>query len=273
MDKVSKLENFMHDKTSLVLLIVLMFVIGVTISQLIFKIDFAQIAKNADGLTKEEAASQYAQREKAKIKQNGTDVILIGPSLNVISIQLSKTCLYIAKQNMTSACPSYKDLVKYDTTDQRYLGKFVEKPYYHRGKPLMTNPSITLKTLTDTIICVDCPYDVFTRSKVITITNNKLTYTKDSDKKIINNTRYEYIGRSIDNCAFATIYYNKLLLEDTINYLKSGCTETYFDEKITIQPELTKHDIKTSKAWKYAEWLKAAKKISKTENCIKSTKC
>jgi len=229
------------------------------------------LVSNAYALTKEEAAAQYAQREKAKIV-SGQDSILIGPSLNVISIQLSKTCLYMIKSNMSSVCPTYKDLVIYDTTNQKYLGKFVEKPYYHRAKSYMTNPSMTLTTLTDTLICVDCPDDVWTKSKVITLTNNKLVYTKDSDKKIVNNTRYEYIGRSVDNCAFATIYYSKLLLEDTINYLKSGCITTNFDEKITIKPELTKHDIKTSKAWQYQQWLKNAKKLAGT-NCIKSKEC
>lgn len=227
---------------------------------------------NAEALTKEQAAEQYAQREQAKLQLNETKALLPNPSLKVISIQLSKTCLYMVQHNMTTSCPTIKDLAKYDTTEQVYLGKFVEKPYYHREKSHLATPGTTLKQLTDYIICVDCPYDVLVHSKSITVTNNKLSYTKDSDKKVVNNTRYEYIGRSVVGCAFATIYYNDILLVDTINYLKNGCKESNFNEKITIKPDLIKHDITTSKAWKHKLWLGEAKKL-KGINCLKSNLC
>jgi hypothetical protein len=193
---------------------------------------------------------------------------MINPYLKVIAIQLTKMC-----QLQTTKCPSYADLVKYDTTDQRAVGKFVDTPTFHRAKSPIKLPSNTLKGLTDYVICVDCPDDILFKSKVITISNNKLSYTKDSDKKVVNNTRYEYIGRVVDEgCGSATIYYNDVLLLDTINYLKSDCKETNFNEKITIKPALTKHDIKTTKMWKYKMMIEEAKKL-KTENCLKSSRC
>ena len=220
----------------------------------------------ADALTKDQATAQYAQREQAKLK-NQTDV-RINPYLKVIAVQLTKMCML-----QPMKCPTYADLTKYDTTDQRSIGKFVDIPYPHRAKSPIKLPSNTLKTLTDYVVCVDCPDDVLFKSKVITISNNKLTYTKDSDKKIVNNTRYEYIGRAVDEgCDYATIFYDDILLVDTINYLKSDCKETNFNEKITIKPALTKHDIKTTKMWKYKKMIEEAKKL-KGINCLKSDKC
>jgi len=238
----------------------MLFTIGLVATLLIVQTSYAY------ALTKEEAASQYAQREQAKLK-NQTDV-RVNPYLKVIAVQLTKMCLL-----QTGKCPSYADLVKYDTTDQKTIGKFVDTPTFHRAKSPIKLPSNALKGLTNYVICVDCPSDVLYKSKVITISNNKLTYTKDSDKKIVNNTRYEYIGRAInEGCSAATIYYDDLLLNDTINYLKSDCKETSFNEKITIKPALTKHDIKTTKMWKYKMMIEEAKKL-KGINCLKSDLC
>jgi len=238
----------------------MLFTIGLVATLLMIQTSYAY------ALTKEEAASQYAQREQAKLK-NQTDV-RINPYLKVIAVQLTKMCLL-----QTGKCPSYADLVKYDTTDQKAIGKFVDTPFPHRAKSPLKLPSNALKGLTDYTICVDCPDDVLFKSKVITISNNKLSYTKDSDKKIVNNTRYEYIGRAIDEgCSSATIYYDDVLLVDTIDYLKSDCKETSFNEKITIKPALIKHDIKTTKMWKYKMMIDEAKKL-KGINCLKSDLC
>jgi len=269
---MSKLEHFMHDKTSLILLVVLAFVIGVTISQLVFKIDFEQIAKNAQGLTKEEAASQYAQREKAKIVQSSTDVELFGPTLNVVSVDISRTC----KMLNSSKCPKLNDLIPFDTTNQKQIGKFIDGK---RANSQIKNPSIYFRNNNTFTICVDCPFDIYKYSKHITV-DLPFIYKDNKDRKV-NNTRYEYHNRYETNCVDVRVAWlphllvNKTtinLLNDTINYIKSGCIETEYNEKVTIIMPTTKHDIKTSQAWKYAEWLKQAKKLSGT-NCLKSTEC
>jgi len=270
---MSKLEHFMHDKTSLILLVVLMFVVGVTISQLVFKIDFEQIAKNAQGLTKEEAASQYAAREKAKIKQNGTDVELFGQTLNVVSVDISRTCKIL---NSTK-CPNLNELIPFDTTNQKQIGKFIDGK---RTKSQIKNPSIYFQNNDTFTVCVDCPFDIYKYSKHITV-DLPFTYKDNKDRKV-NNTRYEYHNRYEANCVEVRVAWlpNLIvnnsrinLVNDTINYLKSGCIETQYNEKVTIFTPFIKHDIKTTKQWQYDQWLKEAKKISKTENCIKSTKC
>ena len=225
---------------------------------------------SADGLTKESAAKQYAQRDLAR--QNSGETELVGPSLNVITIELSKTCYQAVKENNTTKCPSYGTLRQYDTSDQRYLGKFITKNgMLVRDKPAIKNPSLTLWDLKETLVCVDCPWDVYKNSKHIIISGDPFVYINPNDRSL-NNTRYEYHNRFVDNCANAKVYWQPWLVNDTINYLKSGCTQTGYNATKMIYSTPIKHDIKTTKAYKYAQWLKEAKTHSK-ENCVKSTTC
>ena len=220
----------------------------------------------AHALTKEDAAKQYAQREQAKIR-SGTDVELVGPNLNVITLEISRAC----KVMNTTKCPKFSDIIAYDTTNQKYVGKLTDEK---RLKPFLRNPGIIYKDTKDTVICVDCPFDIYKNSKHI-IVGTPFIYKQDSDTSFINNTikyqvRYEYHNRYVENCANAKITLD--LLNDTINYLKSGCKETKYNGKVTILKELTKHDTTTTQVYKYLEWLKEAKKLSQT-NCLKSKIC
>ena len=228
---------------------------------------------DADALTKDEAASQYAQREQAKIKQNDTGVQHPDTKLNVISLDISRTCKLIK----SAKCPTINNLIPYDTTNQKYIGKFVDN---HRAKSPLKYPSVFYLKANDTIICVACPYDIYIHSKQITV-DMPFIYKNNADRTMINNTRDEYHNRYVDNCAYARVAWMPELnvnctiinlLDDTIQYLKSSCTQTGYNEKVTIQTKPTKHDISTSQAYKTQKWFEEAKKL-KTENCIKSTKC
>ena len=228
---------------------------------------------SANALTKEEAASQYAERTQARIKQNGTDVQHIDTKLNVISLDISRTC----KMIKSTKCPTIENLIPYDTTNQKYIGKFVDN---HRTKSPLKYPSVFYLTTKDVIICVACPYDIYIHSKQITV-DMPFIYKKSADRTITNNTRYEYHNRYVDNCAYARVAWMPELnvngttinlLDDTIQYLKSSCTQTGYNEKVTIQTKFTKHDLSTSQSYKTQKWFEEAKKL-KTENCLKSDKC
>lgn len=199
--------------------------------------------------------------------------------LNVISVELTQKCLTVAKHNGTSKCPSYKDIVVVDTTEkqQKYVGKFVDKPYFHRSKGLLKNPSIMYRNAVDTVICVDCPADIRMRSKVIEITDNPMQYHKPDERRITNATRYEYVGRDVIGCTFATIswHYGMALLNDTINYFKSNCTDTSFIEKQTIYMNKTKPTY-DGRQYQQDKWFKDAIKKAQElarEKCKKSQKC
>lgn len=53
----------------------------------------------------------------------------------IITLSLSNGCLQAHKNNVTSICPTYKDLMQFDNTDQGISGKFVteDNGFYHRA--------------------------------------------------------------------------------------------------------------------------------------------
>ena len=232
---------------------------------------------STDALTKEQAAQQLLDRQNALVKMHVGSLNVtkhfVGQIDNVVSIQLSNTCIAIVKSNDTKTCPTYEVLAPVDTTNQKKIGKFIEtKGYFHREKPRLVNPSIYFQNNVTFTVCVDCPNDILRSSLQIIITHEPFKWIKRSDNTITNNTRFEYVNRSMEGCQKATIYYSESLLNDTINYLKSNCKDTQFNEKIVITKPYTKHDISTSKAYQYQKWLAEAKKLS-AHNCLKSTVC
>jgi hypothetical protein len=222
----------------------------------------------ADALTKEEATAQRMERERALAQiqtNNGTSIESFKPYLNVITLEISKAC----KASNSTKCPSFAQLISLDNTNQKYVGSLTNEK---RLKPLLKNPSIIYKDVKETIICLDCPWDIYKNAKHIMI-DRPFIYKLNDDRVITNNTRYEYHNRYVsEGCNNARLAWLPGYLDDTIRFIKSGCTETEIQEKITIKTEFTKHDISTSKAYKYQKWLQEAKKL-KTINCIKSNLC
>lgn len=189
-----------------------------------------------------------------------------------ITIELSNTCLRLIKNNMTARCPTYTELIKFDNTNQKISGSFINDTWYHREKPYIINHDLMYTDSSKTIICVDCSKAVMMKAKNIIIEASSFIYKLGSDSHITNNTRHQYSMRYVDGCSEARLAWSDWLLNDTINYLKSGCTKTQFKEKETIYKTYTKFDITTSQAYKNQKWIEEAKKLSKT-NCIKSTEC
>lgn len=245
------------------------FLIGISI--LIMSVFFSSISAMA--LTQSEKAEQLAQREKAlqKMKEvKTTDVINYKKDLNLITISLDKTCLKFVKNGLKSKCPTYDQIVSLDNTP-KYAGVFVNDTWYHRTTPSIKNWYNWLPE-DQTIICVDCQGSADQLAKYNIVLVLKLDYKLDKDHKITDNIRYLYHNRYVENCQTAKIVYSEFLLSDTISYLKSGCSTTDFNEKETIIMNKTKHDIKTTQAYKNQKFIQEAKKLKYT-NCLKSETC
>jgi len=228
------------------LIIILMFVIGMTIGSYIYnsKIANAITTINAGSLT--------------------TGTILGNPT--IIGIQLSNTCIKMVQENQTNDCPSYYKLKGLDTTNQMMSGKFVfTNGYYHRLAPQTKNHYQMYKT-DQTIIMLDPDYMSTYLGKTILIVPQGFSYHSNLDNAT-NGTRTEYLEYVSPDCKQATISYNATILNNTISYLKSGCTTKSFVEKKVIPlPAPHKLDYNTAIS-KYKAWLEQAKK-QHSENCI-----
>ena len=241
-------------------------IVGLALTTLLL---VSALTPEAYALTQEEQASNKAELEKAKTKAHENANPPRPPDIEayrikMIAVNLSNSCLSLVKNNMTTKCPGYENLTKYDTTNPSYSGKFIVKNgHTYRDPKTVKNESVYLNTV-DYIICVDCKHKKSLYKEIILVPSLPL-YKKDTDKIIVNNTFTYYAKRSVTNCEKATIEFSTFLLLDTMEFLRSDCKNTAFDEKIIIQKPYTKHDISTSKAYQYQKWLQEMKTKCKTK--------
>ncbi|QDI74069.1 hypothetical protein [Nitrosopumilus spindle-shaped virus] len=189
-----------------------------------------------------------------------------------IGIALSKTCETMVKNNFSSNCPTYEELVQLDSSNQYISGYFVydDNGFYHRENPKLNNHYRFYDFEKEWNIFVDPPGDMRDRMRMIYLENNfdlykisGVSYSKSDDQ-----IRTYGIDRYIHSCYYATIGSEKWLelLPDTIRYVRSGCDESHtkFKDTIEIKDELVEHDITTSRAYQHNQWLQQVK-----DNCTK----
>ena len=239
----------------------------------IFILMMGVILPNVYALTREQKDKQMKERQDAlDSKTNKTSVIKLS-KYNMIAIELSRTCLRLVKSNsMNDGCYRYSALESLDTTNKKYSGPFFyDNGFFHRGKPLLNNHEIVYRDVNATVVCVDCPGKILNKIPNIIVEPRNFVYKLGSDVKILNNTRYEYHDRYVQDCFTARVSSDLDLIKDTIEYIKSGCKVTNFDEKVTIVKPYSKLSY-DGPHYQYLKWLKEAKSL-KNINCLKSDLC
>lgn len=239
---------------------------------------FAHAKLTKDQATAQHKANQdaFKQAKEARAKQVEKKQFE-SSKYKVIALELSKACLLAVRAHIITDCPSYEAMATLDETDQKYFGKFVHNPYFHRTKPIINNPAILYKDVTDYHICVDCPKTTLTGSKIITfVTLKDFKWKSNTDSHVVNNTTYQYHNLKITNCDSVLMVYNRTLLDDVIRHLKSDCsTQLDFNPQIKIVKPFSKLTYDGAE-YKYQKWLKqakvAAQKLAR-EKCLKSEKC
>jgi hypothetical protein len=215
-----------------------------------------------------------------------------------IGIALSKTCETMIKNNFNSTCPSYKQLITLDSSED-VSGKFTtdDDGFFHRGEEQTPNSYKYYWNDEQIRIFVDPPGNMASRIKMIYIQPNFDTYlitgdmtvknefeiiqgnktltfgnqTKLIEFDVRNQTSYFgtvlYHDRYIDKCKDATINADnwQYLLPDTIHLMRNDCDRgfTGFEEREVITPNSTDYSPTDSPEWNI---LQEMKRIS--EFCI-----
>ncbi len=204
-----------------------------------------------------------------------------------LGINLSNSCIIMIKNNFTTPCPTYNDLLILDNSLPEFSGNFIRDNdgFFHREDPNYINSWRMYDFDSTPRMFVDPPSGMNSRVKLITIVPNfdnffikgdktqlqqfemiNVTQAGNSTTKAINYSyqnqtqdfgRIIYHDRYVDNCRTAVIDAEdwELILVDTINYLRNGCLPefTEFDNKEIIIDELTEIDITTSPNYQ-AKW-------------------
>lgn len=157
--------------------------------------------------------------------------------LGKIGIQLSQVCLADLKNHLNSTCLKYSDLKQFDNTNPLYAGLWVEQPYEHRLNPKIKNHENFNPN--PWAIMVDPNAEFTTLAKMI-IVDTHFNYTNQNDSSNRGLSMKVYQDRYVsNNCVEARVGPNIALIQDTINYLESGCTSTSMNTtKIITQKEI-----------------------------------
>jgi myosin heavy subunit len=194
-----------------------------------------------------------------------------------VGVYLSDSCITMIKNNISSSCPTYEDLVNLDTSSKAASGDFVKTDgFFHREKSKYQNSHRFYDSDDVFRIIIDPQSNEMTRMKTVEIRPNFDTYVLETNMieyDDINTYLIVYHDRYIEGCKKAVINADKwqMLLPDTIHHLRNECTleSTMYVEKELIPQEKTFQDITTSRDYLHKQWLSFVKEfcIFKYKSC------
>lgn len=192
-----------------------------------------------------------------------------------VGIVIEKSCL------ISERCMNYSDIVDLDTTNPKYMGKFVERNGdLVRQSTSKQNNYRWLEFQKDFTIVVDPPLKFSTQLPIITIISQlpefhiqgqekvieyKTTPDAKATAKVRSFSHTRYVDSTCTNAVITAKNWQKVL-PDTINYLRGNCDpkQTQIDTIGLDVGTLKKHDISTSNKSKldkfYAHVLKECTK-------------
>ena len=195
---------------------------------------------------------------------------------NMILIEYSGTCQHLIDAHMKSNCPSVGELKQFDTSNQWFSGHFIQLPdgNWTRTKPLIKNHYSFYENNPNKVVCVLCNINLGSVDVVQTIFIEPRNFTYSliaTDPTNTNEAHTKsltlYYDRYVAGCSTANIVYSPGLMIDTIDYLKSGCTETGFNK--TTKTEIHEPIIDYAHTYQlnYMKWV-AKSLVVNVGNCI-----
>lgn len=189
-------------------------------------------------------------------------------------ILLSNTCLTMIKNNLTTNCPTYEEILTLfpDSLNTKIAGEFAyENGYYHRAVSRYGDSFNYYRYSDLDGNYVDPPQSLAARIRTITIAPNDFIY-KSLDRKITNTSITVGQNRYMDGCSHAILSANDWWwsLGDTISFMNHNCDPAFtnFNDTKTIYWDAVKHDITTSYKWKLDNWFKKAIDECGTKICL-----
>ena len=197
-------------------------------------------------------------------------------------ISYDNTCKTMIKNNITSDCPTYEDIITLypDTSIKGVSGEFGYRDgIYQRLPTKLTNSFEYYRHWDRPILFVDPPVETATRIKLIEIKANLNQYLLRGETPSFNGTEYSLTmgqGRFIDDsCRNAVIDSSQwlTLLGDTLFHMDNDCSadSTTFVSKTTVQLSKVVHDITTSYKYKLEQFQKAAIEQCGKKVCLYET--
>lgn len=183
-----------------------------------------------------------------------------------VGVVLSKTCITMIKNNLTTTCPTYEEIMTLfpDNTNQNISGKFVYKDgYLQRANTLYLN-HYKFYTYQPVTLWIDPPGDITGRIATITIEPSLPEYLIEESKTLKGNIQIVAHSRYVDPlCYRSTITATDwvYLTGDTIQLMLHNCDPAFtnFNHIKTRWLGESYQDIATSNKYKIDQMVKLAK--------------
>jgi hypothetical protein len=193
-------------------------------------------------------------------------------------IKLDNTCLTMIRNNVTSNCPTYEDIITLfpDTSNQDVSGKLgYHNGIYQRSSTKLINSFEYYRHGNNNIIFIDPPSDTQSRIKIIEIKANLDQYILRGKSPTFNSTQYSLtmgINRHVFDCRLAYVDASTWIttVGDTLYHMNEKCTpeSTNLQTRTTTQLYKIEHDISTSYKYKLWQWQKEMINRCGTKVCI-----
>ena len=193
-------------------------------------------------------------------------------------IYLDNTCLTMIKNNISSNCPTYEDIITLfpDTSIKYVSGDFgYADGIYQRLPTKWINSFEYYRFLDPNFIFIDPPVGTKDQIHLIEIKANLDEYLlrgKTKSYNAANHTLTVGHGRYVDSCRVAYVDSSQwtYLVGDTLHYMSKGCAadSTTFDSKRITHLGKVKHDITTSYKYKLEQWQKKMINICGKKVCL-----
>lgn len=205
---------------------------------------------------------QSEQLTQEKIDEN----IIKNPAnlVRLVGVDISTSCV------LSDKCLNYSDIIHLDSSNTRISGEFIEINGDIRRDKSPLEDSWRWYDMDDKLrVIVDPPNGMSDRIKMVTISNLGIYFSNNDmsfnyDMYISNTTRTWQEDRFVDNCNTAIIKNDLDLLDDTINYLRTGCTITNFNSTRYEIITPSYFDPTTSPNWQFTQWVNESKIKCKT---------
>lgn len=179
----------------------------------------------------------------------------------ILGVDLSKVCQIMIKNNLTSACPTYEEMISLDGSDYRSGSFKVIDGMFQRDKPLVQNDQRLYDFEKEYKIILDPSGNLKGSIRMITIELNFGTYLTVGDYDKTNNTRTINHDLYVDNCKNATISAETWLktLPAVIHFMRNGCIDQIYNPQTIIHDKPTEYNHLDSPAFKILEKAEALK--------------
>ena len=224
------------------------------------------IAENYELQNKEVELNDKLEELLQKLTKAKTKMNLTYRDYQFINVNLSKTCQTLIKYDLSTKCPTYREMIPlFDNTLPQVSGAFVELGYDVKRlpSPLKEHWHLYEQMTMTKVVSVDADTELFDRGVNITIQAKDFVMLEDTGRKdksasydssTMEQTKWHNIFVD-ERCSKVTVGPDLKAIEAAILHVLNKCTTDLSEFKTVITNEPTVIPKEESAHWRYLQWI------------------